>query len=196
MKKGTTKDTISKIKREEEKKGASKLVQNDDDYNAGSEDEEQMKSGVVKEQTVSSSNKPQGLRDLLDSIPADSKPKQHKQVSHQEKKQKQKDSKPMFINSKNKGNASEIDAEIKKKQAEKKSNEPTKKIYDTQGLMKTAKENEKIKAPKKSYLDADIQKKYQEEKQEDISKPEFKNLKIGDKNFVELNKNEDVRFYF
>ena len=45
-------------------------------------------------------------------------------------------------------------------------------------------------------MEKDTKKKYNEEKEEDISKPKFTtNIKDGDENFVALNKNEDVSKY-
>lgn len=66
-----------------------------------------------------------------------------------------------------------------------------KEFKNAKGLNAAAKANEKIKHTK-DYLEKDTKKEYKDEP-EDVAKPQFKsNLKEGDENFVELNKNEDV----
>ena len=180
-------DTISKIKKDEEKSKPTEIVQNDDDYQGGSDEEDQTRTaGVVKEQAVQSSDKPKGLKDLFGTSsdkPATSK----KQTQHKPKQEKKEEGKNRFFNSK--GAPKHLEA---KPTTQTKTEEPKKKVYDTKGLTEAAKENSKVKAPKKSYLDADVKKAYKEEENVDIAKPEFKNLKIGNENFVELNHQEDV----
>ena len=180
------KDTISKIKKDEEKSKPTEIVQNDDDYQGGSDEEDQTRTaGVVKEQAVQSSDKPKGLKDLIGT--SSDKPATKKQTQHKPKQEKKEEGKNRFFNSK--GAPKHLEA---KPTTQTKTEEPTKKVYDTKGLTEAAKENSKVKAPKKSYLDADVKKAYKEEEKVDIAKPEFKNLKIGNENFVELNHQEDV----
>ena len=184
------KDTISKIKKEEEKSKPTEIVQNNDDYQEGSDEEEQTRTaGVVKEQAVQSSDKPKNLKDLFGTS-SDKPSTTKKQTQHKPKQEKKDETKKQFFNSK--GAPKHLDAKPTQTNTE----EPKKKIYDTKGLTEAAKENSKVKAPKKSYLDADVKKAYKEEENVEIAKPEFKNLKIGNENFVELNHQEDVRFKY
>lgn len=183
------KDTISKLKKDEEKSKPTEIIHNDDDYQGGSEDEEQKTAGVIKEQAIQSSDKPKGLKDLFGgnnektTVTKKTKQKNQQQKNHPEEK-------PRFYNSK----------EVKPKNIEKnvtpseqKPKEPQKQVYNTKGLDAVAKENKNIKPPKKSYLEGDIKKEYKDETENlNIAKPEFKNLKIGNENFVELNHQEDV----
>ena len=75
-----------------------------------------------------------------------------------------------------------------------KNNDEPKKMafYNSKGTgnanSKISKENEKIK-PTKNYTDKDVEKVYNE----DVAKPQFFTSKESEDNFVELNKNEDVR---
>ena len=95
----------------------------------------------------------------------DTKPKPKKAKPQQKEKQKNNEepTKLTFYNSK--ANANETD---KKKGAKK--------------------ENEKIK-PTKNYTEKEVEKVYNE----DVAKPKFFTSKESEENFVELNKNEDVR---
>lgn len=73
-------------------------------------------------------------------------------------------------------------------------NEINKKVLNTKGLFsRTAEENEKVPAPKKDYLESDVQNKYKKEV-ENVEKPKFvnKNVNSDQPHFVDMNKNEDV----
>ena len=184
MPKKNKKDTISQIKNDKEKIKKEEENENSESYSDKSEEEEESKAGIVKEQTVQNKNEPKNLKDLFDSEPQIKEEKETSKKIHN--KPKNKNEKPHFINSKYSGNANaKYDIEAKRK------NEGQKKKYNVQGIDTIAIENEKIK-PTKNYLEKDIVKKYNEDKEEEIVKPEFKNLKIGKENFVELNKNEDL----
>ena len=64
---------------------------------------------------------------------------------------------------------------------------------NAKGLDEATKENQKVKHIK-NYLEKDTEKQYIE--YEKVEKPKFtSNIKEGDENFVELNKNEDLRKY-
>jgi hypothetical protein len=84
------------------------------------------------------------------------------------------------------GNADKNDNELRNKM------NLDKKVYkNTKGLDNAAKDNEKIK-PTKNYLEKDIEKQYKDDNEE-VAKPQFTSNKEDGENFVELNKNEDVR---
>ena len=192
--KKTKEDTISQLKKEEKKAQKDSKKEEEEEYHQDSEEEEtNTKETEVKEQTVQKADKPKSLKELLNTVD-DNKPKdKKKQEKKQEKKSKKFAEEPgklKFTNSKRKGNADEIDKEIRARR------EPEKKTYtNAQGLNAAAKENEKIK-PTKNYLEKDTKKQYKDEKEEEIEKPKFKtNIKEGDENFVALNKNEDVSKY-
>ena len=193
--KKTKEDTISQLKKEEQKAQKDSKKEEEEEYHADSEEEEtNTKETEVKEQTVQKTDKPKSLKELLNSVD-ENKPKDKKkqEKKHEKKTKKYHEDEPpklKFTNSKRKGNADEIDKEIRAKK------EPEKKTFtNAQGLDAAAKENAKIK-PTKNYLEKDIKKKYNDEKEEEISKPKFTtNIKDGDENFVELNKNEDVSKY-
>jgi hypothetical protein len=116
------------------------------------------------------------------------KPKKPKQAT-KPNKNNENPSKPTFTNSKGTGNAAKIDNELRNR------NNPEKKEFkNAKGLNAAAKANEKVKHTK-DYLEKDTKKEYKDEP-EDVAKPQFKsNLKEGDENFVELNKNEDVSIF-
>ncbi len=175
-------DTISQLKKEENKIKKD-LKKEEEDEN--SDDEEEENQNVVKEQTVQKSDKPKNLKDLLNSM-GDNKPKPKKKEK-EGKKNKNKNEEPVkltFINSKNSGNAYKIDEEARKN--------TEKKVYkNAGGLDKAAKENEKIKHTK-DYLEKDEKKQYKDV-DEDVAKPQFTTNVKGEENFVELNQSEDVR---
>ena len=193
--KKTKEDTISQLKKEEQKAQKDSKKEEEEEYHQDSEEEEtNTKETEVKEQTVQKTDKPKSLKELLNTVD-ENKPKDKKkqEKKHEKKPKKYYDEEPpklKFTNSKRKGNADDIDKEIRAKK------EPEKKTFtNAQGLSAAAKENEKIK-PTKNYLEKDTKKKYNDEKEEEISKPKFTtNIKDGDENFVELNKNEDVSKY-
>ena len=182
-KKGVKKDTISSLRKDEEKIKKEELNQNIEEYSDKSEDEEETKAGIVKEQSVQIKDAPKNLKDLFDSEP---QIKENKETSKKiNNKPQNKNKKPIFVNSQLSGNANaKYDNEAKRK------NNNQKKNYNVKGIDNAAIENAKIK-PTKNYLEKENTIQYSEEKEE-IAKPEFTNLKIGKENFVELNKNEDL----
>jgi aarF domain-containing kinase len=184
-KKGVKKDTISALKQNEEKNKKKEENQNIDEYSDKSDEEEETKAGIVKEQSVQKKDEPKSLKDLLDSEPIpNEKTEQSKKINN---KPQNKNQKPKFLNSKYSGN---INAKYDK-EAKRRNENQQKKNYNVKGIDNIAIENSKIK-PTKNYLEKEDIKKYTEDKEEEIAKPEFKNLKIGKENFVELNKNEDL----
>ena len=178
-------DTISQLKKEENKAVKDKKNEEEEEYEE-EEEEKNQNQNVIKEQTAQKTDKPKNLKDLLGSM-GDNKPKPKKAGNKKKAKQYEEPGKLTFINSKGTGNADKIDKEGKKFE---------KKVFkNAKGLDAAAKENEKIKHTK-DYLEKDTEKKYKDEKEENIAKPQFKtNIKEGDENFVELNKNEDVSIY-
>ena len=177
-------DTISQLKKEEEKR--KKQTKNEEEEE-NSEDEEELNDNAIKEQTVQKADKPKNIRELMFSL-GDNKPKS-KKTSNANKTQKKKNDEPAklkFVNTKGTGNADKIDNELRNKM------NLDKKVYkNAKGLDNAAKDNEKIK-PTKNYLEKDIEKQYKDDN-EDVAKPQFTSNKEDGENFVELNKNEDVR---
>lgn len=177
-------DTISQLKKEEEKR--KKQTKNEEEEE-NSEDEEELNDNAIKEQTVQKADKPKNIRELMSSL-GDNKPKS-KKTSNANKTQKKKNDEPAklkFVNTKGTGNADKIDNELRNKM------NLDKKVYkNAKGLDNAAKDNEKIK-PTKNYLEKDIEKQYKDDN-EDVAKPQFTSNKEDGENFVELNKNEDVR---
>ena len=180
MSKKTSKkeDTISQLKKEENK--LNKNSKKDEDESDSGEEEEDQYQDEIKEQRVQTSDKPKSLKDLMNSMDEPKpKPKQKKAQPIQTKKNNEEPHKLVFINSKGTGNADKIDRESKK-------------VYkNAKGLDKAAKDNQKIKHTK-DYNEKDVEKAYHE----DVAKPQFITNKDKDENFVELNKNEDVSIYF
>ena len=174
-------DTISQLKKEENK--VVKDTKNEEEEYEEEEEEKNQNQNVIKEQTTQKADKPKNLKDLLGSM-GDNKPKPKKTGGKTKHKNTEEPEKLTFINSKGTGNADKIDRDARKFD---------KKVFkNAKGLDAAAKENEKIKHTK-DYLEKDTEKKYKDEKEEDVAKPQFKtNIKEGDENFVELNKNEDV----
>ena len=176
MSKKTSKkeDTISQLKKEENK--LNKNSKKDEDESDSGEEEEDQYQDEIKEQRVQTSDKPKSLKDLMNSMDEPKpKPKQKKVQPKQTKKNNEEPHKLVFINSKGTGNADKIDRESKK-------------VYkNAKGLDKAAKDNQKIKHTK-DYNEKDVEKAYHE----DVAKPQFITNKDKDENFVELNKNEDV----
>ena len=181
MSKKTSKkeDTISQLKKEENK--INKNDRKDEEDYSSEEEEEDQNQDDIREQTVQRSDKPKNLKDLLNSMDENKqKQKPKKQVNKPKTKSNEEPKKMTFYNSKGTGNANEIDKEARK------FNE--KKVFkNAKGLDAVAKENQKIK-PTKNYTEKEIQKEYNE----DIEKPQFITNNDRDENFVELNKNEDV----
>ena len=176
MSKKTSKkeDTISQLKKEENK--LNKNSKKEEDESDQEEEEEEQYQDEIKEQTVQHSDRPKSLKELMNSIEdSKPKPKQKKPQPKQNKKNNEEPKKLTFINSKGTGNADKIDRE------------PKKVFKNAKGLDKAAKDNQKIK-PTRNYTEKDVEKEYQE----DIAKPQFITNKDKDENFVELNKNEDV----
>ena len=173
-------DTISQIKKEEDK--IKKETKKEEEVEH-SEDEEENQN-VIKEQTVQKADKPKNLKELMGSM-GDAKPKPKKKTNKPQKKYEE-PGKLTFYNTKGTNNADKIDNEARNK------NNLEKKVYkNTKGLDAAAKDNLKIK-PTKDYLEKDSEKQYNEEAQ-NVAKPQFTSgVKEGDENFVELNKNEDV----
>ena len=184
-KKGGKKDTLSQLKKEEDKiKKESKKVEEEEN---SEEEELDRNQNEVKEQAIEKSDKPKNLKELFSSM-GDTKPKQNKKKEKEGKLKQAKYEEPgklKFINTKGTGNYEKIDNEVKNKKNL---------IYkNAKGLDEAAKENQKMKHTK-DYLEKDIEKQYIE--YEKVEKPKFtSNIKEGDENFVELNKNEDVRKY-
>ena len=175
----TSKDTITKIKEQEEKTKTTQLTNKDEEYLAGSDEEDNHKTkGAVQEQAATSSNKPKTLADLFNADASDKqvKPKT-KHVQKTEKVQNHATDGKRFYNSKKVNDNKDLPQ----------SGAQTK-TFTGKGGENSKKYNESIK-PKKNYLDKDIQKEYTEKV--DIAKPEFKSKADG-QNFVELNKSEDV----
>ena len=175
-------DTISQLKKEENKTKKNTKKEEEE----SEEEEEDKNQNVVKEQAAQNADKPKNLKDLMFSM-GDNKPKPKKpKQGTKPNKNYENPSKPTFTNSKGTGNAAKIDNELRNR------NNPEKKEFkNAKGLNAAAKANEKIKHTK-DYLEKDTKKEYKDEP-EDVAKPQFKsNLKEGDENFVELNKNEDV----
>ena len=177
-------DTISQLKKEEEKR--KKQTKNEEEEE-NSEDEEELNDNAIKEQTVQKADKPKNIKELMSSL-ADNKPKS-KKTTNANKTQKKKNDEPAklkFVNTKGTGNADKIDNELRNKM------NLDKKVYkNAKGLDNAAKDNEKIK-PTKNYLEKDIEKQYKDDNEE-VAKPQFTSNKEDGENFVELNKNEDVR---
>ena len=175
-------DTISQLKKEEDKTKSKKAKEEEEELS--DEEEEEKNQNVVKEQTVQKSDKPKNLKELMGSM-GDTKPKQKAKVTKPQKKNKSDEpGKLTFINTRGTANADKIDNEIRNK---------NKKLEfkNAGGLDSAAKANENIKHTK-DYLEKDIKKKYKEI-DEDVAKPQFITNKEDGENFVELNKNEDVR---
>ena len=185
-KKGGKKDTLSQLKKEEDKiKKESKKVEEEEN---SEEEEVDRNQNEVKEQTVEKSDRPKNLKELIGTM-GDTKPKPKKKKEKEGKPKQTKYEelgKPKFINTKGTGNYEKKDNEAKNKKNL---------VYkNAKGLDEAAKENQKIKHTK-DYLEKDTEKQYIE--YEKVEKPKFtSNIKEGDENFVELNKNEDVRKYF
>ena len=177
-------DTISQIKKQEDKIKKESKKEEELENREDEEEDKEKNQNVIKEQTVQKADKPKNLKELFGSI-GDTKPKPKKKTNKPQKKYDE-PGKLKFTNSKGTGNADKIDNEIRNKM------NLDKKVYkNAKGLDSAAKENEKIK-PTKNYLEKDTEKKYKDTN-EDIAKPQFTSNKEGDENFVELNKNEDVR---
>ena len=177
-------DTISQLKKEEEKR--KKQTKNEEEEE-NSEDEEELNDNAIKEQTVQKADKPKNIKELMSSL-ADNKPKSKKTTNANKAQKKKYDepSKLKFVNTKGTGNADKIDNELRNKM------NLDKKVYkNAKGLDNAAKDNEKIK-PTKNYLEKDIEKQYKDDNEE-VAKPQFTSNKEDGENFVELNKNEDVR---
>ena len=95
----TTKDTISKIKEQEEKTKTTQIINKEEEY-VGSDDEENQKTkGAVEEQASTTSNKPKSLADILNAEAGDKKVKP-KQIQKTEKVQNKPPEGKMFYNSK------------------------------------------------------------------------------------------------
>ena len=172
----TTKDTISKIKEQEEKTKTTQIINKEEEY-VGSDDEENQKTkGAVEEQASTTSNKPKSLADILNAEAGDKKVKP-KQIQKTEKVQNKPPEGKMFYNSKKiSSNEPEHNKQTQKKTFTGKVGEGSKQFNDS--IKKT-----------KDYTEKEIQKSYKNE--EDVAKPEFKSKKDG-QNFVELNQKEDV----
>ena len=114
MKKKNKKDTISQIKNDKEKIKKEEENEKSESYSNKSEDEEELKTGIVKEQTVINKNEPKNLKELFDLEPQTKEKKEtNKKINN---KPKNKNEKLHFINSKYSGNAnSKYDNEMKKK---------------------------------------------------------------------------------
>ena len=177
-KQGKKEDTISQLKKEENK--LKKEAKKEEEENHSEEEDEDKNQNVVKEQTVQKTDKPKNLKELFGSM-GDTKPKPKKKEGKQKpKKSSDEPQKLTFTNSKGTANAYKIDKEAKKFDK--------KEFKNSEGFSSAAKDNEKIK-PTKNYLEKDTKKQYNEE----VAKPQFVTNKEGDENFVELDKNEDVR---
>ncbi len=181
------KDFISEINKNVKTKKKETDEQNENEYKNDSDNENQKSTGVVKEIATSNANQPKNLDDLFadDDQTATKKTKKTKK-NPTTKNQKEKENKLNFFNSKNTQNLQNFDKEIKKKQMTKD------KKYDVSKLSAHTKDNDKIKASK-SYLEKNIENSYKE--YENVEKPQFTGLKVDKDNFVELNKNEDVKFF-
>ena len=174
-------DTLSQLKKEEKK--LKKETKKEEEEDHSEEEDEEKNQNVVKEQTVQKADKPKNLKELIGNM-GDNKPKPKKKDGKQKPKKIEDEPKKLtFINTKGTANADKIDKEAKKFDK--------KKFKNAEGLNAAAKDNEKIKHTK-DYLEKDTKKQYKDEN-EDIAKPQFVTNKEGDENFVELNKNEDVR---
>jgi hypothetical protein len=180
----TSKDTITKIKEQEEKTKTTQITNKDEEYLGGSDEEDNQKTkGAVQEQAATSSNKPKTLKDLFNADASDKqvKPKT-KHVQKTEKVQNQATDGKRFYNSKKVNDNKDLPQ----------TSATQKKTYTGKGGQNSQKYNESIK-PQKNYLEKDIQKEYTEDV--NIAKPEFKSKAEG-QNFVELNKNEDVSYLY
>jgi len=178
-------DTISKLKKEEEK--IKKQTKKEEEEDNSDEEGDQKNTNVVKQQVVQKADKPKNLKELLFSV-GDNKPKAApKKETKQNAKKYEEPGKHNFVNTKGTANADIIDREAKNRKNP---------VYkNAKNLDKAAKENEKIKHTK-DYLEKDVKKQYTDVK-EDVAKPQFtSNIKEGEENFVELNKDEDVRKNF
>ena len=127
------------------------------------------------------------------------KKKEEEESSEEEEEQNENDIKEQTIQKSDKPKnlkdlLSSMDSKPKAKKAKPQPKEKPKKMafYNSKGTgnanSKISKENEKIK-PTKNYTDKDVEKVYNE----DVAKPQFFTSKESEDNFVELNKNEDVR---
>ena len=175
-------DTISKLKKEENKLKIEKKEEEEEDHSE--EEDEEKNQNVVKEQTVQKADKPKNIKELLGSM-GDTKPKpKKKDTKPKQKKNYDEPKKHTFVNTKGTGNADKIDKEVR-------NNYGKKEFKNAKGLDEAAKENQKIKHTK-DYLEKDTKKAYKDDNVE-VAKPQFVTNKEGDENFVELNQNEDVR---
>lgn len=183
------KDFISEIKSNVKDKKKETDEQNENELKNDSDNENQKTTGVVKEIATSNSNQPKNLDDLFADDDQTTVKKTKKTKKNPTKNQKE-NQKPNYFNSKNTQNLMNYDKEMMKK---KKITDNKK--FDVSKLNSHTKDNDKIKASK-SYLEKNIENSYKE--YENVEKPQFTNLKVDkDKdNFVELNKNEDVRIFF
>ena len=184
------KDFISEIKSNVKDTKKETDDQNENELKNDSDNENQIQTGVVNEIATSNSNQPKNLNDLFaddeqTSVKKTKKTKKNPNIKNQKENQK-----PNYFNSKNTQNLMNYDKEMMKK---KKATDNKK--FDVSKLNSHTKDNDKIKASK-SYLEKNIENSYKE--YENVEKPQFTNLKVDkDKdNFVELNKNEDVRILF
>jgi len=184
-KKGGKKDTLSILKKEEDK--IKKETKKAEEEENSEEEEVDKNQNEVKEQTIEKSDKPRNLKELFGSMgDTKVKPKKKEKDGKQKQKKYEEPGKLKFINSKGTGNYEKIDNDAKNKKNL---------VYkNAKGLDEAAKENQKVKHTK-DYLEKDTEKQYTE--YEKVEKPKFtSNIKDGEENFVELNKNEDVRKYF
>ena len=183
------KDFISEINKNVKPTKKETDEQNENEYKNDSDNENQKSTGVVKEIATSNANQPKNLDDLFaDDEQTTTKKAKKTKKNPTAKNQKEKENKLNFYNSKNTQNLQNFDKEVKKKQMTKD------KKYDISKLSAHTKDNDKIKATK-NYLEKNIENSYKE--YENVEKPQFIGLKVDkDKdNFVELNKNEDVKFF-
>jgi len=184
------KDFISEIKSNVKDTKKETEEQNENEFKKDSDDENQKSTGVVKEIATSNSNQPKNLDELLADDDQTTVKKTKKTKKNPTTKNQKENQKPNYFNSKNTQNLINYDKEMMKKKKV-----TDNKKFDVSKLNTHTKDNDKIKASK-SYLEKNIENSYKE--YENVEKPQFTNLKVdNDKdNFVELNKNEDVRIFF
>ena len=183
------KDFISEINKNVKPTKKETDEEKENEYKNDSDNENQKTTGVVKEVATSNTNQPKNLDDLFaDDEQTTTKKAKKTKKNPTAKNQKEKENKLNFYNSKNTQNLQNFDKEVKKKQMTKD------KKYDVSKLNAYTKDNDKIKE-KKNYLEKNVENSYKE--YENVEKPQFIGLKVDkDKdNFVELNKNEDVKFF-
>ena len=126
-------DTISQLKKEENK--IKENNKKEEEESGSEEEEEEQNQNEIKEQTIQKSDKPKSLKELMNSIDSKPKPKPKKEQKKPKQKNNDEPKKMTFFNSKGLANTKSDSA---------------------------AKENEKIK-PTKNYTEKETKREYNED---------------------------------